>query len=321
MVFEHARRIFEIEGEAILSLRERLNEDFIKAANIILSCKGKVIVSGIGKSGLVSQKIASTFACSGTPAFFLHPAEGLHGDIGMISKEDVVIAISNSGETDELIKILPIIKRMGLKLIVLSGNTDSVLARNGDVVLDVGVKEEACSLGLVPTASTAAAMAMGDALAITVLERRGFKEEDFANLHPGGALGKKLLLMVEDLMHVRDAIPIVLEDDSMKVVLIEMTSKRLGVTGVCDNKGNLTGIVTDGDLRRGLERNRNLLSMKAGDVMTTSPKTIEKTELAAKALQMMEQYAITSLFVISEVESKKVEGIIHLHDILKAGLV
>jgi len=321
MVLERAKTIFEIEGEAILSLRERLNEDFVKAVNTILACEGKVIVTGIGKSGLISQKIASTFACSGTPAFFLHSAEGIHGDIGMISKKDVVIAVSNSGETDELIKILPVIKRMGLKLIVLTGNKDSVLAKNGDVVLDVGVKEEACSLGLVPTASTAATMAMGDALAITVLERRGFKEEDFAVLHPGGALGKKLLLRVEDLMHVRDAVPLVVEDDSMKVALIEMTSKRLGVTGVCDNEGNFVGIITDGDLRRGLERTQNLLSTKAKDVMTTSPKTIEKTALAAKALQMMEQHSITSLFVFSEATPKKVEGVIHLHDILKAGLV
>lgn len=318
---ERAKKIFEIESSAILALKERLDEDFIKAVNIILACKGKVIVSGIGKSGLVSQKIASTFACSGTPAFFLHPAEGMHGDIGMISKEDVVIGVSNSGETDELIKILPIIKRMGLKLIVLTGNRDSVLAKNGDVMLDVGVKEEACSLGLVPTASTAATMAMGDALAITVLERRGFQEEDFATLHPGGALGRKLLLLVEDLMHVKDAIPMVSETDSMKIALIEMTTKRLGLTGVCNSAGNLVGVVTDGDLRRGLERTDNILAKTARDVMTTSPKTINKEDLAAKALQIMEEHSITSLFAVSEAKPEKVEGVIHLHDILKAGLV
>lgn len=321
MVLKRAREIFKIEGEAILCLRERLNENFIKAVNIILACEGKVIVTGIGKSGLISQKIASTFACSGTPAFFLHPAEGIHGDIGMISKKDVVIAVSNSGKTEELIKILPIIKRLGLKLIAMTGNKDSILAENGDVTLDVGVKEEACSLGLVPTASTAATMAMGDALALTVLECRGFKEEDFAVLHPGGALGKKLLLLVEDLMHVRDAIPLVYENDSMKVALIEMTSKRLGVTGVCDSEHNFLGIITDGDLRRGLEKRQDLLSKAAGDVMTASPKTIEKSALAAKALQKMEEHAITSLFVLSEGEPKKVEGVIHLHDILKAGIV
>jgi arabinose-5-phosphate isomerase len=321
MVLKRAARIFEIESEAILQLRERLDEEFVKAVNIILACTGKVIVTGIGKSGLVSQKMASTFACSGTPAFFLHPAEGLHGDIGMISKDDVVIAVSNSGETEELVKLLPIIKRMGLRLIVLSGKRDSALAKHGDVVLDVSVKEEACSLGLVPTASTAATMAMGDALAITVLERRGFKAEDFANLHPGGSLGKKLLLRVEDLMHVRDAIPLVDQKDSMKLALLEMTSKRLGVTGVSDKQGALLGVITDGDLRRALEREQNLLQAAAGDVMTRAPKTIKKNELAATALQRMEAFSITSLFVVSESEPKKIEGIIHLHDILRAGVV
>lgn len=321
MVLKRAARIFEIESEAILQLRGRLDEEFVKAVNIILSCTGKVIVTGIGKSGLVSQKMASTFACSGTPAFFLHPAEGLHGDIGMISKDDVVIAVSNSGETEELVKLLPIIKRMGLALIVLSGRRDSALAKHGDVVLDVSVKEEACSLGLVPTASTAATMAMGDALAITVLERRGFKTEDFANLHPGGTLGKKLLLRVEDLMHVRDAIPLVDQNDSMKLALLEMTSKRLGVTGVSDKQGALLGIITDGDLRRALEREQNLLQATAKDIMTRAPKTIKKNELAATALQKMEAFSITSLFVISESEPKKIEGVIHLHDILKAGIV
>jgi arabinose-5-phosphate isomerase len=321
MILERSKRVFEVEAEAVLALRDRLDEQFIKAVNILIGCQGKVIVTGIGKSGLVSQKIASTLACTGTPAFFLHPAEGVHGDLGMVSKNDVVIAVSNSGETEELIKILPIVKRLGLKLIVLTGNRESVLAKNGDVVLDVGVKEEACSLGLVPTASTAATMAMGDALAITVLDRRGFKEEDFASLHPGGALGKKLLLLVEDLMHIKDAVPLVSVEDSMKTVLIEMTSKRFGVTGVADDSGYLVGIITDGDLRRGLEKKHDLLSMKAGDVMTTSPKTISKKELAAKALQVMEQFSITSLFILSEAEFQKVEGIVHLHDILRAGIV
>ncbi len=319
MIIERARRIFEIEGEAILSLRDRLTEDFIQAVNIILACSGKVIVTGIGKSGLVSQKIASTFSCTGTPAFFLHPAEGLHGDIGMISKEDIVIAVSNSGETDELLKILPIIKRLNLKMIVMTGRTDSVLAKNGDIVLDVGVKEEACRLGLVPTSSTTAAMAMGDALAITVLERRGFCEEDFAVLHPGGALGKKLLLCVEDIMHVKDAVPLVQEDDPVKTALIEMTTKRLGVTGVCSRDGTLIGVITDGDLRRGLEAGGDLLAKCARDIMTTSPKTIDRKSLAAKALQLMEKHSITSLFVQSN-GKHMVEGIVHLHDILKAGI-
>lgn len=320
MLLARAARIFEIEGEAILRLRERLDESFIKAVNIIMGCTGKVIVTGIGKSGLVSQKIASTLACTGTPAFFLHPAEGVHGDIGMISRQDVVVAVSNSGATEELIKILPTVKRLGLQLVVLTGKTDSMLAKYGDVVLDVGVREEACGLGLVPTASTAATMAMGDALAIAVLERRGFQAEDFAELHPGGALGKKLLLRVEDIMHARDAVPCVQEDDSMSIVLIEMTSKGLGVTAVTDSRGGFLGIITDGDLRRGLERERDLLAMRARDIMTRSPKTIAREDLAAKALQVMEQHAITSLFILADGDPKRIDGVVHLHDILRAGI-
>ena len=321
MLLERARRIFEIESEAILQLRERLNEDFVRAVNLILDCRGKVIVTGIGKSGLVSQKMASTFACSGTPAFFLHPAEGLHGDIGMIARDDVVIAVSNSGETEEVLKLLPIIKRFGLKLISMTGNCNSELARNGDVVLDIGVKQEACSLGLVPTASTAATMAMGDALAITVLERRGFCEDDFALLHPGGSLGKKLLLRVSDLMHENDQVPMVSEDDTMKLVLLEMTSKRLGVTGVCNKKRELIGIVTDGDLRRALEKGFDILKTTARDVMTPAPKTISREALAAEALRRMELHSITSLFISENESPCSVDGIIHLHDILRAGVV
>jgi len=320
-VLERAKKVFLIEAESILKLQDRLDESFIQAVNMLLACSGKVIVIGIGKSGIIGRKIASTLACSGTPAFFLHPAEGIHGDIGMMSQDDVVLAISNSGETDEVLKVLPVVKRMGLPLIVLTGNAESVLARNGDVVLDIGVKEEACILNLVPTASTAATMAMGDALAITVLERRGFREEDFALLHPGGALGKKLLLRVEDLMHVKDAVPMVSQDDSMKIALIEMTSKRLGITGVCDSDENFVGVITDGDLRRTLEKRSDVLTKKACDVMTLSPKTITKTALAATALRLMERHSITSLFVLSESAPKKVEGLIHLHDILKAGVV
>ena len=319
-ILENAKDVFRKEADAILSLIDRLNDDFIKAVSILQSCTGKVIVTGIGKSGIVSQKLASTLSCSGTPAFFLHPAEGVHGDCGMIAKEDVVIAVSNSGETDEVIKLLPLIKRMGIKLIVLTGKPDAVLSRSADVVLDVSVKEEACPLGLVPTSSTTAAVAMGDALALTLLERRGFNEEDFAVLHPGGTLGRKLLMRVEDLMHVKEAMPLVSEQDPMKVALIEMTSKRLGVTGVVNASGELMGIITDGDLRRGLEREGNLLALTARDVMTLRPKTIEKDALAATALQKMEHYSITSLFVIPETGLKKPEGIVHLHDILRAGI-
>ena len=320
-ILEHAKEIFRKEANAILALIDRINENFIRAVTILQSCTGKVIVTGIGKSGIISQKIASTLSCSGTPAFFLHPAEGIHGDIGMVSKEDVVIAVSNSGETDELLKILPVIKRLGIKLIVLTGNPDSVLSKSGDVVIDISVPEEACPLGLIPTASTTAAMAMGDALALALLERRGFREEDFALLHPGGALGRKLLLRVEDLMHTKDALPLVAEDDPMKAVLIEMTSKRLGLAGVVNTQGELTGIITDGDLRRGLERDGSLLSRMAQEVMTVNPKTVEKSALAQQALQKMEQYAITALFVVPAAGRKKPEGVIHLHDILKAGIV
>jgi arabinose-5-phosphate isomerase len=320
-VLDQAKDVFRKEANAILSLIDRVNEDFIRAVTLLQSCTGKVIVTGIGKSGIISQKIASTLSCSGTPALFLHPAEGIHGDIGMVSKNDVVIAVSNSGETDELLKILPVIKRLGIKLIVVTGNPESLLSKSGDAVLDLGVQEEACPLGLIPTTSTAAAMAMGDALALALLERRGFKEEDFAALHPGGALGRKLLLRVEDVMHVREALPLVSEHDPMQVALIEMTSKRLGVTGVVTEQGELTGIITDGDLRRGLERKKNLLTLTVRDVMTRNPRTIEKEALAAQALQMMEQYSITSLFIVAASGLKKPEGIIHLHDLLKAGMV
>lgn len=320
-MLERARQVFDIEAGAILRLKERIDASFLKAVNIILSCSGKVIVTGIGKSGLVSKKIASTLACSGTPAFFLHPSEGMHGDIGMLSRDDVVMAVSNSGETEEVVKLLPIIKRRGLPLIVLTGNMQSVLARNGDVVLDVGVEQEACTLNLVPTASTAATMAMGDALAVALLERRGFREEDFALLHPGGTLGKKLLLTVEDLMHVKDAVPVVRESDSLKVTLIEMTSKRLGVTAVCDDTGALTGVITDGDLRRALERMPDVFMTTARQIMTAAPKTIEKTALAATALQVMEKHAITSLFILDDPETRRPVGVIHLHDILRAGVV
>ncbi|MCX5897865.1 MAG: KpsF/GutQ family sugar-phosphate isomerase [Proteobacteria bacterium] len=320
-VLDQAKDVFRKEANAILSLIDRVNEDFIRAVTLLQSCTGKVIVTGIGKSGIISQKIASTLSCSGTPALFLHPAEGIHGDIGMVSKNDVVIAVSNSGETDELLKILPVIKRLGIKLIVVTGNPESLLSKSGDAVLDLGVQEEACPLGLIPTTSTAAAMAMGDALALALLESRGFKEEDFAALHPGGALGRKLLLRVEDVMHVREALPLVSEHDPMQVALIEMSSKRLGVTGVVTQQGELAGIITDGDLRRGLERKKNLLSLTVRDVMTRNPRTIEKEALAAQALQVMEQYSITSLFIVAASGLKKPEGIIHLHDLLKAGMV
>ncbi len=320
-VIEEAKRVLRVEARSILDLAERVDENFLKAVETLYYCKGRVVLMGMGKSGLVGRKIASTLASTGTPAFFIHPAEGLNGDFGMLAKEDVVIAISNSGETRELLEILPFVKRYGNRLITFTGNVKSSLAKAGDVCLDIHVKEEACPLGLAPTASTTATLALGDALAVTLMEKRGFKEKDFALLHPGGALGKKLLLKVESLMHVGEAFPRVSEKTLMKDVIFEITSKRLGVTGVCNEEGHLVGVITDGDLRRALEKFNNLLDREASAVMTRDPKWIEKDALAAKAVQRMEEYSITSLFVFNNTGDKLPVGIIHLHDLLKAGVV
>jgi arabinose-5-phosphate isomerase len=276
---------------------------------------------GMGKSGLVGRKIASTFASTGTPSFFLHPAEGLNGDFGMLAKEDLIIAISYSGETRELLEVLPLIKRYGNRLITLTGNENSTLSKAGDVNLDIRVKEEACPLGLAPTSSTTATLALGDALAVALMGKKDFKKEDFAILHPGGVLGKRLLLKVEDLMHVGKAFPMVSEKTLMKDAIFEITSKRLGVTAVCNTEGHLMGVITDGDLRRGLEKFSDLFNREAFEVMTKNPKWIEKDALAAKAVQRMEEYSITSLFVFKKAGDKVPVGIIHLHDLLKAGVV
>jgi arabinose-5-phosphate isomerase len=320
-LIEEAKRVLRVESRAILDLTERIDHHFLQAVEILFHCRGKVVLMGMGKSGLVGRKIASTFASTGTPSFFLHPAEGTNGDFGMLTKEDVVIAISNSGETREVIDVLPLIKRYGNRLITLTGNMNSTLAKAGDVGLDVRVKEEACPLGLAPTSSTTATLALGDALAVTLMEKRGFKEEDFALLHPGGALGKRLLLKVEDLMHVGKGFPMVLEKALMKEAIFEITSKRLGVTGVCNEERHLVGVITDGDLRRALEKFRDLLDRQAWEVMTKNPKAIEKDAIAAKAVQKMEEYAITALFVFGRSGEKVPVGIIHLHDLLKAGVV
>jgi arabinose-5-phosphate isomerase len=320
-VIEEAKRVLRVEASSILDLAERIDESFLRAVEILYHCGGRVVLMGMGKSGLVGRKIASTFASTGTPAFFLHPAEGLNGDFGMLAKEDVVIAISNSGETRELLEVLPLIKRYGNRLITLTGSLNSTLARVGDVCLSIYVREEACPLGLAPTASTTATLALGDALAVTVMEKRGFKKEDFALLHPGGTLGKRLLLRVEDLMHIGDALPKVLEKTLMKVAIFEITSKRLGVTAVCNEQGYLVGVITDGDLRRALEKFNDLFDRKASEVMTRNPKWIEKDALAAQAVQKMEEFSITSLFVFNHDRERVPVGIIHLHDLLKAGVV
>lgn len=320
-MIDEAKRVLRVEAQSILDLAERIDENFSRAVELLYHCKGKVVLMGMGKSGLVGRKIASTFASTGTPAFFLHPAEGVNGDFGMLAKEDVVIAISNSGETRELLEVLPLIKRYGNRLIALTGKVNSSLARAGDVCLNLYVKEEACPMGLAPTASTTATLAMGDALAIALMGKRGFDEKDFALLHPGGTLGKKLLLKVEDLMHAGKAFPMVTEKALMKDAIFEITSKRLGVTAVCNGEGHLVGVITDGDLRRALEKFNDLFQREAREVMTRNPKWIEKDALAAKAVQRMEEYSITSLFVFNQAEDKVPVGIIHLHDLLKAGVV
>jgi arabinose-5-phosphate isomerase len=318
---KEGKRVLRVEAQSILDLAERIDKNFSQAVELLYHCKGRVVLMGMGKSGLVGRKISSTFASTGTPSFFLHPAEGLNGDFGMLAKEDVIIAISNSGETRELLEVLPLIKRYGNWLITFTGNLNSTLAKAGDINLDIRVKEEACPLGLAPTASTTATLALGDALAIALMGKRDFKKEDFAMLHPGGALGRKLLLRVEDLMHVGKAFPMVSEKTLMKDAIFEITSKRLGVTGVCNTEGHLVGVITDGDLRRALEIFSDLFNREASEVMTKNPKWIEKDALAAKAVQRMEEYSITSLFVFNQAGDKVPVGIIHLHDLLKAGVV
>jgi arabinose-5-phosphate isomerase len=312
-----ARDVLEIEARGILALTERLDESFIRAVDLLFHCKGKVVVTGLGKSGLICRKIAATLSSTGTPALFLHAGDANHGDMGMINKGDVVIAISNSGETEEMLKFAPLLKRLGVKLISITGNADSNLVRAADIALNAAVKEEACPLGLSPTASTTAALALGDALAVVLLELRGFKEEDFALRHPGGTLGRKLLLRVEELMHRSAELPLVAEDTPMKETILEITSKRLGVTGVVNGQGQLVGIVTDGDLRRGLESKGDIFRYQAKDLMTKNPKTIRGDALAAAAMGVMEEHSITSLFVL---DGKKPVGVIHLHDLLKAGI-
>lgn len=317
-ILGRAREVLNIEIQGLLSLVDRLDEHFCSAIKLLRGCNGKVVVTGMGKSGLICRKIAATLASTGTPAFFLHSSDALHGDLGMVMKGDVILAVSNSGETEEILKIIPHFKRHALKMIVMTGNPESTLAKAADVILDVSVREEACPMGLAPTASTTATLAMGDALAVVLLETKGFNQEDFAMRHPGGILGRRLFLRVEDLMHRGDKLPLVSEATPIKDALFEITSKRLGITGVVDGEGKLTGVITDGDLRRGLESKGDIFEYKAKQLMTRNAKSIGADCLAAEAVAAMEQHSITCLFVLHENGTPM--GAIHLHDLLKAGL-
>lgn len=319
-ILEDAKRVLRAEAEAVLEVAERLGDEFTRAVEIIHESRGRVIVTGMGKSGLVGKKIAATLASTGTPSFFLHPAEACHGDLGMVTGQDVILAISNSGETDELIGLIPFLKRFNVTLISMTGKPGSTLARASDVNIDIAVREEACPMNVVPTASTTAALAAGDALAVSLLIKKGFREDDFAAFHPKGSLGKKLLIKVADLMHTGGEIPRVLSHTPMTETVIEISSKRLGLTTVLDGQGRLEGVITDGDLRRGLEKwGKKLYDLTAGEVMTAGPKTIDGGSLAAKALAMMERHSITSL-VVPDGDGRPV-GVIHLHDILRQGIV
>jgi arabinose-5-phosphate isomerase len=313
-----ADRVLRLEAESIAALRGRLDDRFVEAVDLLRRCRGRVIVTGMGKSGLIGRKIAATLASTGTPAYFLHPAEGVHGDIGMMAREDVVLALSNSGETDEVLAVLPAIKRLGVSLILLTGGTDSTLAGQADVVLDVGVSEEACPMNLAPTSSTTAALAMGDALAMALLDLRGVRAEDYAALHPRGSLGWRALGKVGDLMRTGEAVPVVRESASMKEAIEEMSTKNLGMTTVVDGAGRLVGVITDGDLRRHQLAHGDLLDRRASECMTANPKRIGANELAARALALMEG-VVTSLVI--EDGMGRPAGVIHIHDILRAKII
>lgn len=313
MSLDTAKRVLRIEAEALTELIERLDAGFERAVEILLACKGRVIVIGMGKSGLIGRKIAATFSSTGTPSMFLHPAEAVHGDLGMLMREDVVLAVSYGGETEEIAALLETIKRLGLRMIALTGFPKSTIGAAADVALDVSVKEEACSLNLAPTASTTAAMAMGDALAVSLLERRGFSHGDFAALHPGGRLGKKLL-RVENLMHSGEAMPVVSANAKMPDVIYEISKKGLGMTTVVDAEGRLAGILTDGDLRRLMQkRGAATMDLVVGECLNPNPQTLEAGELAGSALRIMEERKITSLVVVDA--ARHPVGVVHLHDL------
>lgn len=313
-----AKKVLKVEAQAVLKLCEQIDNNFVAACQLLLKCKGRIIVTGMGKSGHIGHKIAATLASTGSPAFFMHPSEASHGDIGVITNKDVVIALSNSGNTEEIVAILPIIKLLGVPLISITGNSKSTLAKMSSVNLDVHIEKEACPLGLVPTASTTATLAMGDALAISLLESRGFTAKDFARSHPGGTLGKRLLLRVDSFMRTGEAIPIVKKSTTLAKALIEITNKRMGMTVVVDSAGALAGIFTDGDLRRVIDKGLDIHDTKISEVMATKCKTILLGTMAAEAIQLMEKYQITSLVIV---DNNIPVGVIHMHDLLKSGLI
>jgi arabinose-5-phosphate isomerase len=319
MSLDTARRVLRIEAQALQDLQARLDESFERAVELLLSCKGRVVVTGMGKSGLVGRKISATLSSTGTPSFFLHPADALHGDLGMLARGDVLLAITYGGETQEILNLLETLKRLEIPVVALTGNRKSTLAETSDVVLDVSVKEEACTLNLAPTASTTVAMALGDALAVSLLERRGFKPDDFAELHPAGRLGKKLL-RVEHLMHGGDSLPRVSPETLMPAVFHEMSAKKLGMTTVTTSDGKLAGILTDGDLRRLMEQYGGaVLSMKVVDCMVRSPQTVSPKVLASEALNLMEKRKITSVVVVDDAQTAV--GVVHLHDLWTLELI
>ncbi|OCL25386.1 hypothetical protein U472_13625 [Orenia metallireducens] len=316
---QQAREVLEIEANAILNLKNSVNDKFIEVVKEILKCEDRIIMTGMGKAGVIAKKLAATLASTGTPSFFLHPAEAIHGDLGMITDKDIVIAISNSGESDEIVDILPFIKRIGAKIIAMTGGLSSTLAQNADYILDTSVEREACPLNLAPTASTTAMLAFGDALALALLKARDFQPKDFALYHPGGSLGKKLLLTVADVLNVRESNPIVIEELTLKETLFEMTSSRMGAINVINNEGELVGIITDGDIRRELEKNSDLLTMKAKEVMTKDPVVITAERLAVEALKLMEDKEINDLPIIDDKGNPI--GIVNFQDLLKAGVL
>jgi arabinose-5-phosphate isomerase len=317
-IIQKGKEIIRIEAQAIAELERHIDKGFAEAVDLIFNAKGRVILTGLGKSGIIARKIAATMNSTGTPSAFMHPTDAVHGDIGMVTSDDVVICISKSGDTAELRQLIPLFQHINVKIIAMVGNVNSPLGKQSDIVLDISVKEEACPYDLAPTSSTTAALAMGDALAITLLQKRNFTAEDFAMFHPGGNLGKQLLLKVEAMMITGENIPVVKETVSLSDAILEISSKRLGATCVVDDKGVLCGILTDGDLRRLLQHSTNITALTAGQVMTKNPKTIRQNILAAQAMKLMESYKIMQLVVVDE--NQRPVGIIHLHDLVEAGL-